>query len=441
MSERRLPQTVGDHRLAGERDGRVSGEVVVLAHPAILPCSIEPASHRHQLVDVDGEVRRRVLEERVPVAQHPRVVQAVGLDDRVAGDRQRVAGPADPGAGPGRASRSRSAATRPCCPSSSTLHGLLGGGRLGARVDLALVDQQVLAHRVLLLSCSALVADVSGVLRSGSGDRGASGVRREPLERAGVGAGLDLVGEGRAPAAVDDRPRPARGRSRRAGPRRPASGRRPGRGPSRGAGTRRRGSTGRGRTVAVEPPLAAPRADGLLGHARTPSTPGCPSRGGRTSAPTMRADGDDRVHHVHGEGMAGEVRARRRLRLVVGREARAAPAAAPPARPPPRRSGPSGRARPSTRRDRRRRWSATRSSRSKKCTQPCGVARRPARRSGPRAPASRASRSSVGSIVTVTVEASGGRSSAALPAPAEHDAPAGLDLAVGAARRRGRGSR
>ena len=46
VSESRLPQTVGDHRLAGERDGRVSGEVVVLAHPAILPCSLG-REHRH----------------------------------------------------------------------------------------------------------------------------------------------------------------------------------------------------------------------------------------------------------------------------------------------------------------------------------------------------------------------------------------------------------
>ena len=74
---------------------------------------------------------------------------------------------------------------------------------------------------------------------------------------------------------------------------------------------------------------------------------------------------------------------------------------------------------------------AKRSSRSKKCTQPSAWL---AACSAFRPSCTRVTREPVpiGSIVTVTVEASGGRSSAALPAPAEHDAAAGLDLAVGA---------
>ena len=147
-----------------------------------------------------------------------------------------------------------------------------------------------------------------------------------------------------------------------------------------------------------------------------------------------RAERDQRAEEVLGQVVAGEVRARRLLRAVLGGELAQHAPAGRPASPRPPTSSSSGLAarrptRPGRRRRRRRPARGGRGSGSSPRR-----ASTPAARSGPRGPASPGCRRRPARAVMVTVEASGARSAAALPAPPEHDPPAGLDLAEGAGR-------
>ena len=208
------------------------------------------------------------------------------------------------------------------------------------------------------------------VLKRGNDHRLASGEGREPVERAGVGSGLDLGAEGAPATAGHDGLGQPRGRRRRPRQRLATSARWPARGPSRGA------ASSTGRMLATKAAgISRPPGPGTL-PSRPRAAPGVDHRAARTetrfssdpslvgpSAPAMAPSWTSGPDQVLDQLVAGVVRARRRLARSSGGEsaqhrleggehgvgARRAGRGSPAPRP--------------TRRDRRRRWRRACSSR------------------------------------------------------------------------------